>query len=634
MQKPLEILKNVWRFSSFKPPQEAIIDDIINGKDVLALLPTGGGKSICFQVPALSKKGICIVISPLVALMKDQVENLKSKGIKAIALTGGLKYTEVDSLLDNCIYGNYKFLYISPERLHQELVQDRIKQMDVNLIAIDEAHCISQWGNDFRPAYKKCSILKTFFPKIPLIALTASATPKVIDDIIINLGIEKDKIIKKSFSRPNIAYIVLEEEDKIYRIKRLLDEHQGTAIIYVRNRKATVDIATIINNHGVSATYYHGGISPLEKGKRLNNWLDNKVRVMVATNAFGMGIDKADVRMVIHIHLPDSMESYYQEAGRAGRNGEKAFAILLKNKSDELHVKNQFLKTLPDVPFIRLLYKRLNNYFQIPYGEGVAFSTHFKFNEFCKVYKLNPLLTYNGLKLLDRHSIISLSENFNQRATIQFIVTNHQLFKYLDTNNKLEHVTQALLRTYGGIFDSEVSINIPLIATRTSSSEKEIEAVLNTLANDNIVVYNAGNRDTEITFLIPREDEKTINVIAREVKQQNSYKEQLINAVIAYTTNDTLCKSIQLLTYFGEKNTVACGICSVCNSEKEPFVKKEMKKLCQNIIVLLSSTPKTSKELTEELVYKEKNIIAALQLLLEHNTITINDKNEYTIIKS
>ncbi|MCL4141628.1 UNVERIFIED_CONTAM: hypothetical protein GTU68_062200 [Idotea baltica] len=389
MKHPINILERYWKFTEFRPNQEEIINAVINGEDTFALLPTGGGKSICFQIPALAKKGICIVISPLIALMKDQVQALQAKGIKAMALTSGISYQELDTLLDNCIYGNYKFLYISPERLQQDIVQARIEQMDVNLIAVDEAHCISQWGNDFRPAYKNIAILRRLHPTVNCLALTASARPEAIEDIIKELDFINPKIFKQSFYRPNLAYLVLHEDDKYYRVETILKKYKASSIIYVRNRKLTLELSTFLTSKNITATYYHGGLSNTEKDKNMAAWLNNQKQVIVATNAFGMGIDKPDVKTVIHLNLPESIESYFQEAGRVGRNGEKAFAAILKNNGDKQHVQNQFLKVLPDVDFIKQVYRKLCSYFQIPYGEGADVTNDFDFNSFCKTYKFS-----------------------------------------------------------------------------------------------------------------------------------------------------------------------------------------------------------------------------------------------------
>ena len=379
-----QILIKYWGYSSFRPLQEDIINAVLEGEDTFALLPTGGGKSICFQIPALINEGICIVISPLIALMKDQVRALKEKDIKAMALTSEYKYNELNTMLDNCIYGNYKFLYLSPERLQQDIVQDRIRQMNVNLIAVDEAHCISQWGNDFRPAYKNITILRELQPTVNIIALTATARTKVVEDIVKNLDFISPKIFKQSFKREHLAFMVFEVEDKLYKIEQILKKNPQSSIIYVRSRKHAHEIHTSLEKNGFLSTYYHGGLSNNEKEAHFNQWFNNQKQVMVATNAFGMGIDKADVKTVIHVNLPESLESYFQEAGRAGRNNKKAFAIILKNKGDEQHVKNQFLKILPSIDFIKLVYRKLCSYFQISYGEGDFTTFNFNFNAFNK----------------------------------------------------------------------------------------------------------------------------------------------------------------------------------------------------------------------------------------------------------
>lgn len=631
MQHPINILERYWNFTAFRPFQEDIINAVIEGEDTFVLLPTGGGKSICFQIPALAKEGICIVISPLVALMKNQVDTLIEKGIKAIALTSGLSYDRLDTLLDNCIYGNYKFLYLSPERLQQELVQDRIRQMNVNLIAVDEAHCISQWGNDFRPSYKKINILRQLHPAVNVVALTASATPKVVDDIIEELGFIKPKIFKQSFARPNLAYLVFHEDDKLYRIETILKKYKASSIIYVRNRKSTLEISQFLKTKGITATNYHGGLSNREKDESLNQWLHNQVQVMVATNAFGMGIDKPDVKTVIHINLPDSMESYFQEAGRVGRNGEKAFAVILKNKSDELLVKNQFLSVLPTADFIKLVYRKLSNYFQISYGEG-EYTTHdFNFNHFCKTYNFSSVLTYNALQLLDRTSIISLAKQFNRQISVQFIISNDKIFKYLETHPDLNLIVKSILRSYGGISEHPTKINTLRIAEKSSVDEDTLITALERLETDLVISLNRTKTDAQITFIEPREDDKTINRIAAIIEQQNTLKHEQVQSVLNYVNNDSICKNIQLLSYFGEENVTPCGNCSVCIKAEKNISKNEIIALKKRIIEALEHGDLSSRMLAETLACSEKNIKNVLPLLLEHGIITITKKNTYKL---
>ena len=524
MKHPIEILEHYWNFSKFKPQQEAIIEAVLANEDCIALLPTGGGKSICFQIPALIREGICIVVSPLIALMQDQVNTLNAKGIKAMALTSGFSFEDIDRMLDNCIYGNYKFLYLSPERLQQDLVQQRIKQMNVNLIAVDEAHCISQWGHDFRPAYREIKLLRTLHPSVNVIGLTASATSKVIEDISIQLDCIDPQIFQTSFRRSNLAYLSLECEDKLFKTVQVLKKYTGTSIIYVRNRKATLEISSYLNKIGVSSGFYHGGLSSKEKETQFGLWTSNSNQVMVATNAFGMGIDKANVQTVIHHNLPESLESYYQEAGRAGRNGEKAYAVILINSSDELDSKNKYLNSLPDIKFLKNVYKRLCNYFQISYGEGVNTVHNFNFKIFCSTYQLPSLLTYNALKTLDRTSIISLEERFKNSAFIKILIKNSALFEYLENHPKKALVMKVILRSHEGVFDHSTEISVQDIIKKTKLNEVEVSAILDSLNKAEIIAFESSKTDAKITFIEPREYDKTIHRISKIIKQQHALK--------------------------------------------------------------------------------------------------------------
>lgn len=632
MQHPLQILEQYWNYRSFKPLQEDIINSILNGNDTFALLPTGGGKSLCFQIPALINEGICIVISPLIALMKDQVSALKERNIKAIALTSNYKYDELSTLLDNCLYGNYKFLYLSPERLQQDIVQYRIRQMNVNLIAVDEAHCISQWGNDFRPAYKNIKLLRELQPSVNCVALTASAKPEVVSDILKELDFIDAKIFKQSFFRQNLAYMVFEAEDKLYKIQQILKKNKASSIIYVRNRKSTLEISNALNNKGFTSTYYHGGLSVKEKDTHFSNWLNNRTQVMVATNAFGMGIDKADVKTVIHLDLPESLESYFQEAGRAGRNGEKAFAVILKNKNDEDKVKNQFLSVLPDVDFIKVVYRKLCNYFQISYGEGAYSTYNFSFNTFCKAYDFNSILAYNAILALDRSSVLSLTQQFKRRSTVQILISNTELFQYLEKNQDISIIIKSILRTYGGIFDQDVKINTLLVADKANVSEELVIKTLQRIEKDNIIALNLKKTDSEITFIEPREDDKTINRIAKTIISQNKQKVNQINDIINYISDNTHCKSQQLLTYFGETETKACGICSVCIHKTKKVDVASQTNAIEIVISLLQEKDLSSRELMEQSSLEEVLLTNTLKLLLEREAITLTNYNTYKLI--
>lgn len=631
MQHPIQILEGYWNYTSFKPLQEDIINAVLEGEDTFALLPTGGGKSMCFQIPALAKEGICIVVSPLIALMKNQVNALTEKGIKSMALTNEYKYNEIDTMLDNCIYGNYKFLYLSPERLQQDIVQNRIQQMNVNLVAVDEAHCISQWGNDFRPAYKNIVSLRKLLPTVNLIALTASATPKVVEDIVAELDFINPKIFKQSFKREHLAYMVFEEDDKYFRMEQILKKNPNSSIIYVRSRKNTFEISNYLEQKGFTSTFYHGGLSNSEKEKHFSQWLNNQKQVMVATNAFGMGIDKADVKTVIHINLPESMESYFQEAGRAGRNNKKAYAVILKNKGDEQHVKSQFLSVLPSVDFIKQVYRKLCNYFQISYGEG-EFTTHeFNLNTFCKTYSFNTMLTYNALKALDRTSVITLSQQFYNRSSIKVLVTSKKLFEYLDKKEETNTIVKTILRTYGGIFDQEVNVNINLLADKASTNEDKVIQTLLELQKDEIIALKLTKTDSQIVFLQPREDDKTINRIAKTIEQQNNLKKNQVASILNYVNNNDICKSVLLLSYFGESKLEDCGICSVCIKPNESLSKVDIDESITAIILALKKKPLSSRDILFHAKIKERHLSTLLKIMLEKDIITITSANTYKI---
>lgn len=620
------ILKHFWGYDDFRGSQKKIINTVLSGQDVLALMPTGGGKSICYQVPALSKEGICIVVSPLVALIQDQVSQLKKRGIKAIALTGGIPPSELNDLLDNCVYGNYKFLYLSPERLQQSIIQERIQQMNINLIAIDEAHCISQWGNDFRPAYLNCSILKELVPGIPMMALTATATPRVVDDIVANLELENVAIFKDSFSRSNIEFRVKHSEDKLYQLKKYMERISGSAIVYVRSRKMSISLANFLIKNGISASFFHGGIPKSDKEDKLNLWLNGKVRVMVATNAFGMGVDKPDVRLVIHYQIPDSLESYFQEAGRAGRDGVPSTAIIITSKEDEDKAKQQFLSTLPDVSFVKQVYSKLNNFFQISYGELVSEPLSFKFNEFCKRYDFNPNMTFNAIRILDQNSVLSLSENFKEKTTLQFVASKNEIFDYLDKNRKTAPIIQTILRTYGGITEYETKINLYMLSKKTGMTEGRLKQLLQQLADDSIAEYVNNTSDLEITFLVPREDDHTINLFAKKIKDFNQVKQNNMAAMLGYVSNKKLCRSLYLLNYFGEKTSEKCGTCDICTKKKVVASPHDLE---NRVMELLEIRPHTSRQLEKAIGANEKELLRTLERLLEDELVSLNFKNEY-----
>ncbi|TAL60569.1 MAG: ATP-dependent DNA helicase RecQ, partial [Bacteroidetes bacterium] len=474
-----QILLKHWGYSHFRALQEDIINSVLAGNDTLALMPTGGGKSLCFQIPALAKEGICIVISPLIALMKDQVENLRAKGVKAMAITSGMSKKEIDIAFDNCVYGDYKFLYLSPERLDSGLARTRIQKMNVNLIAVDEAHCISQWGYDFRPSYLKIADIKEMLPAVPILALTATATPDVAADIQKKLLFpargKPSNFFQKSFERKNLAYVVIKEEDKMSRLLKIVTRISGTGIVYVRNRKKSQEITDFLRANNISADYYHAGIEGSARDAKQDAWIHNKTRVIVCTNAFGMGIDKPDVRFVVHLDMPDCLEAYFQEAGRAGRDEKKSYAVLLFNGADKIDAERNMLMSFPPMEEIRKTYQSLSNYFQIPIGAGQGSVFDLDINDLCSKYNLHHLTAYNSIKFLEKEGMVSLTEAFHMPSRIHFVFNKEELYKFQVEHNFYDDFIKLLLRSYSGLFDTYVKISEQDIAKRTGKSYEEVK---------------------------------------------------------------------------------------------------------------------------------------------------------------
>lgn len=632
MKAPLQILQEYFGYSSFRPLQEEIITSVIHGNDTVALLPTGGGKSLCFQVPALCLGGICIVISPLVALMNDQIMRLKEAGIKALHLSGGLSFDELNIALDNAMYGNFSFLYLSPERLQQEIVQLAIQKMNVSLIAVDEAHCISQWGNDFRPSYKNITLLREMHPLVPFIALTATATPEVLADTISELKLELPKVFKSSFYRPNLAYKTMKVEDKLYHIQQLLQKESLSSIIYVRSRSMAVETSEHLNSLGIRSTFYHGGISAEIRQQRLEQWKNGLIPAMVATNAFGMGIDHAEVRYVFHLQLPESLESYFQEAGRAGRDGKPAEALLLYNDHDKTLVRKQFIDSLPRKKDLKKVYHSLMNYFRIPYGEGEFATFAFNFTEFCKTYSFASVLTYNALTTLDRLGVLQLSRQFGRRSTLKFKVSSERLLAYFGKDPQVSLIGKTFLRVYGGIFELATPVNLDLIASKTGQTSETIVAALKKMERDGVAEVQLYDTDAVITFLVPREDDRTVNRMAVGVHELNDKKVNQVEALLQYVENNFMCKSEQLLQYFGEENTERCGICSVCMKDNRDHERRDMKSISEQVLTLMESGEFSSREICERLTFDEEKILKVLRALLDAGKIGLNPKNEYYIL--
>lgn len=627
MNNALDVLKKHWNFDTFRNPQEAIIQNILEGHDTFALLPTGGGKSICYQIPALLKPGIALIISPLVALMKDQVENLKHKDIKAIALTGGVSFEETTNLLDNCEFGGYKLLYVSPERLQQDWILERIKQLNINLVAIDEAHCISQWGHDFRPAYLKIGLLKSFF-NVPFIALTATATPRVQEDICNSLGLEAPTIFKKSFARENLGYHIIYTEDKLTKLKQIFDKNPQPAIIYVRNRKSCLELSNQLIQLGYSSTYYHGGLILKEKEKNMKLWLEEKALIMVATNAFGMGIDKPNVKTVIHLQLPENIENYYQEAGRAGRNGEKAFAILLTHQFDITLTKDQFIRVLPDKVFLKKVYQCLNAYFQIAYGEGTEENYIFNLHQFCTKYQLPTQQTFAAIQFLDRQGILTFSNENNDKVKLQFLLSSKEIIRYCSLHTKDQAIIETILRTYPGIFEQVIAVNTSQIASKSNHREEQVVQLLQKLEQQGIISLQLVTNDSKLIFNEPREDDYTINRIQKFLIQQNEQKIAQFAAMIDFVFDTKTCKSILISNYFGETNATNCGICSTCMK----LQKADIQTTTHILIEHLRLGPASSQELQRKTDLSSEALIFALQYLLDNTSIRVNDNKKYELI--
>ncbi|PSL02648.1 ATP-dependent DNA helicase RecQ [Cecembia rubra] len=569
-EKAYHILQTVFGFNEFRAVQLDIVLSALEGKDCLALLPTGGGKSICFQVPALAMEGICVVISPLIALMKDQVDNLRKKGVLAAAIYSGMGKREIDTILDNCIYGNYKFLYVSPERLKTEIFIERFKRMKVNLIAVDEAHCISQWGYDFRPPYLDIANIRAFHPDVPCLALTASATLQVKEDIIDKLQLKSPDVFVRSFSRKNLSYSVRIAENKLEKGIEILQKVPGTAIVYVRNRKGTKEIASILNQVGISATFYHAGLDNEVREIRQNDWKKNQVRVMVATNAFGMGIDKPDVRVVIHLDLPENLENYYQEAGRAGRDEKKAYAVLITHQQDLQVLEERAAMAYPPVEFLKKVYQSLANYYRMAVGSGLMSSFDFDLATFAETYNLEVLLTYNALKVLQEEGLLELNESFFSPSTLKFLVDQSKLYEFQIANAKLDPLIKILLRTYGGeLFVEFLKIQESKLAKSMGLSERELIKMLDYMDQGGVISYNKRKDQPQITFLTERFDAGKLPLNLKRIEERRKNAINKANAMIAYVNNYSVCRANQISYYFGEVSEQFCGICDVCISKKK-----------------------------------------------------------------
>ena len=558
-----------WGYDLFRPLQEEIILSVLSGKDTLALMPTGGGKSITFQVPALAMEGICLVITPLIALMKDQVDQLNRLKIKAMAIHSGMRAYEIDIALNNCVYGGYKFLYVSPERLTTRIFRARVSDMNVNLIAVDEAHCISQWGYDFRPSYLDISTLREILEEVPVLALSATATPEVCDDIQDRLGFKEKNLFQKSFNRDNLDYLVVATEDKARELLKQVGQIEGCGIVYTRNRKKCRELSQLLNEHKVSASYYHAGLKQTMRDERQQAWMKNQFRVMVATNAFGMGIDKPDVRFVIHMDLPDGPEAYFQEAGRAGRDGFHSCAILLYSRPDKKVVEQRKAINFPGIPKIREVYRALCNYLQIPLGSGRGQQYDFEFGEFLHQYRFSAMIAHSAIQTLAREGYLVLTEAFHNPSRIKFQVERDTLYSFQVKNADFDSFIKLLLRSYSGLFSQFVKIDESTLARRSGLSREKVYSYLITLSKRQIIHYIPRKELPIITFLEERLDDKNLLIAADRYNFRKERYEKRMGEMLRYASTETICRNQFLLSYFGQLDSPRCGRCDVCRGEEQ-----------------------------------------------------------------
>jgi len=634
MQKYLDILKQYWGYDQFRALQGDIIRSIASGKDTLGLMPTGGGKSLTFQVPTMAMEGLCIVVTPLIALMKDQVDNLKKREIKAAAIFSGMTHNEILMTLDNCVFGAYKFLYVSPERLATPIFMAKIKQATVCMIAVDESHCISQWGYDFRPSYLRIAEIRELLPDVPVLALTATATPEVVEDIQRQLLFKEPNLFQKSFHRSNLAYVVRTVEDKDQCLLKILNSVPGTSVVYVRNRKRTKEVADFLTANGVAAENFHAGLKNETKDAKQARWKSGETRVIVSTNAFGMGIDKAEVRTVVHMDLPDSVEAYFQEAGRAGRDEKKAYAVILYNNSDAVKMRKRVTDSFPGKEMVIKVYEALGNYLQLGVGSGLDAVYSFDISDFCMRFKLPILISFNCLKILQQAGYIELTDEQDSSSRVLFTVGKDDLYKMKQTPAQ-EKLTHILLRSYTGLFTDFASISEETIAKRLQWTRDEVYQQLIGLAKERIIQFIPRKKTPYLTFI--REREATERVILGKEAYDDRRERYIarVKSILDYAKEENVCRNQILLSYFGEKDTKPCGKCDICLKRKETEVSgDDFENIRLAIQLVLSTNPLTINALVKQIPFKEPKVLQVIRFMMDNGQITENESMRLELVKT
>ena len=627
-----EILHKYWGYSEFRPAQEQIISSVLAGRDTLALMPTGGGKSLTYQVPTMARKGVCIVVTPLIALMKDQVDRLRKLGISAVAIHSGMSYSKIDIALDNCVYGDVKFLYIAPERLATETFRLRVQRMNVSLLAVDEAHCISQWGYDFRPSYLRIAEVRKMLPEVPILALTASATDMVTKDIMKHLGFKEEHIIRSSFARPNLSYAVRHTDDKNEQLLRIVNNVTGSGIVYMQSREGCEQVATFLQENGISASYYHAGLPHAEREIRQEEWTSGKTRIVVATNAFGMGIDKADVRFVVHYTMSDSLESYYQEAGRAGRDGKRSYAVMLVASNDSSRISKHFSDEFPPLEQIKLIYEKVCDYVQVAVGDGLYASYIFNIHDFCRREHIHISRVRAALKLLQQNNYLTLTEEVDNPARIIFTTGRDDLYKIRVCQDELDNIIRVILRLYDGVFTEFRSIDEKQIAAISGYTIDKVRELLKRMWQMRIIRYIPANTTPILFFNEERLPTNDLYISPESYTHRLRLTQERFENVLRYIGNEQSCRSVMMQNYFGDTDTTVCGVCDICINKKKEINNKS-NSLEDKVLTLIRKQNLTSRELCRLIKHDPQEIASAVEKLKAEDKIYADRGGKLIIIE-